>query len=53
MKRNTNADIAIILLEKRIIDEEYAKATLEKQTKLENMRECRFTFGSYKNGGIL
>lgn len=54
MKRNINNNVAIPLLEQRIIDEEYAKAILEKQSKLAEIRENKMRFTNIgKNGGII
>lgn len=54
MKRNTDANFEITLLEKRLINEEYAKATLEKQSKLIKIRECNARITDVgKNGGII
>ncbi|MCM1533162.1 MAG: hypothetical protein NC099_00745 [Corallococcus sp.] len=53
MKRLICKNTQTTLLEKRIIDEERARAELNKQIAMANMREYRILSHINKNGGLL
>lgn len=53
MKRGTNVNTEITLLEKRLVIEAYSKAMSEKQCKLSRIRDYHTQItGIDKNGGI-